>query len=529
LRYDRRDLLEVIDFNDKKEKFYITAAIPYVNAPPHIGHILEFVQTDAIARFQRLEGKEVFQLTGADENSLKNVQAAEKLRITPQMLVDKNAEIFREATKIFGISLDAFQKTSNKAEHWPGIWNLWNRCTTAGDVYWKKYKGLYCVDCEQFYTESELVNGLCPEHKSQPEVVEEGNYFFRLSKYQNQLKELIKTDKLKIVPQSRKKEVLNFIDRGLEDFSVSRSVKRAKGWGIPVPNDNTQIIYVWFDALGTYLTGIGFGKNEKEFDKWWPADVHVIGKGITRFHAVYWPAILLSAGLKLPKTIFIHGYVTVEGEKISKSLGNTIDPKLLAEQYGVDSIRYYLLNEIPPFDDGNFSEKRLIEKNNNELVANFGNFVYRSLHFIRANFNSTIPEPDTLKVKDKNVLKKITVAKKKIQKYLLNFQFKDAIKTALELSSAGNKYFQDKKPWETLKKDPDDCRNTLYVAANLVRSLTVCFSPFVPFACERLWQQLQLEGSASSQSWDDIDKIKLQPGHRIGKIEPLFKKFEVSA
>lgn len=516
----------MIIFADKSEKFYITAAIPYVNAPPHIGHILEFVQTDAIARFQRLLGKDVFQLTGADENSLKNVQAAEKLHIPTQMLVDKNAQSFREIAKIFEISLDGFQKTSNRSEHWPGIWNLWNRCTTSGDIYWKKYRGLYCVDCEQFYAESELVNGLCPEHKTKLEVVEEGNYFFRLSKYQDKLKELIKKDVLKILPASRKKEVLSFIDAGLEDFSVSRSVKRARGWGIPVPNDNTQIIYVWFDALGTYLTGVGYGKNDMEFSKWWPADVHVIGKGITRFHAIYWPAILLSAGLKIPKTIFVHGYVTVEGEKISKSAGNTIDPLVLAKKFGVDSIRYYLLNEIPPFQDGDFSEKRLIEKSNNELVANFGNFVYRSLHFLRANFNSTVPESDTLKVKDKNLLKKIAVAKKKIQKDILNFQFKNAIQAALDLSSAGNKYFQEKKPWETLKKNSEDCRNTLYVAANLVRALAVCFSPFVPFACERLWQQLGLEGEASRQNWEEIDKIKLQPGHRIGNIEPLFKKFE---
>lgn len=516
----------MVYFTEQKEKFYITAAIPYVNAPPHIGHILEFVQTDVLARFQRLLGKDVFQLTGADENGLKNVQAAEKLHIPTQMLADRNAQAFKDVARIFGISLDGFQKTSSRSEHWPGIWNLWNRCVTAGDVYWKKYRGLYCVDCEQFYNESELVNGLCPEHKTRLEVVEEGNFFFRLSKYQDKLKELIKKGELEIFPASRKKEVLNFISAGLEDFSVSRSVKRARGWGIPVPNDNTQIIYVWFDALGTYLTGVGFGRNDKDFNYWWPADVHVIGKGITRFHAVYWPAILLSAGLKLPKTIFIHGYVTVEGEKISKSLGNTIDPSVLAGKYGVDSIRYYLLNEIPPFQDGDFSEKRLIEKSNNELVANFGNFVYRSLHFIRSNFNSTIPEPDTLKTKDKNLLKKITAAKKKIKKDILSFQFKDAIQAALELSSAGNKYFQDKKPWVTLKQDPDDCRNTMYVSASLVRALAVCFSPFVPHACERLWQQLGLEGTAALQDWEEVDKAKLQPGHRIGQIEPLFKKFE---
>jgi methionyl-tRNA synthetase len=516
----------VIKFNNEKEKFYITTAIPYINAPPHIGHILEFAQTDALARSYRLLGKDVFLLTGSDENSLKNVQAAEEIGITTQQLCDKNAEIFKQVAITFGLSFNKFLRTSRKDEHWTGIRKLWNLCVSSGDVYWKKYSGLYCVGCEAFYNENELVNGLCPEHNTRPELIEEGNYFFRLSKYQDKLKELIESGKLKIIPEKRKKEVLNFIKKGLEDFSISRSQKRAKGWGIPVPSDDSQIIYVWVDALGTYLTGIGFGKNEEEFEKWWPADIHVIGKGITRFHAIYWPAIILSAGLKLPKTIFIHGYVTVGGQKISKSIGNIIDPRKLIEKFDIDSVRYYLLNEIPPFDDGDFSLKRLIEKSNNELVANLGNLIYRVLSFIKMNFNSTVPEPDELKLKDKNLIKKIEQTKKTVKKAVLELKLKDALRKVFALSKAGNKYFQEKKPWESLKKNSGDCRNALYVAANLIRSLTILIEPFLPFTAERLWQQLNLEGSVHSQSFETVGKLELKPGHKIGAIEPLFKKFE---
>ncbi|HVA82537.1 MAG TPA: methionine--tRNA ligase, partial [Candidatus Aquilonibacter sp.] len=360
-------------------KFYITTAIPYVNAAPHIGHALEFVQADAIARYMRVSGYDVFLTTGADENSLKNVQAAEKLGITTNQLIDRNAQAFREMAGKVNLEFEAFARSSIKEEHWAGVEKIWNLCNKSGDIYKKSYKGLYCVGCEQFYTEKELDNGLCPEHKTRPELVEEENYFFRLSKYQKQIEELIVSGKLRIIPDNRKNEVLTFIREGLEDFSVSRSVKRAKGWGVPVPGDPSQIIYVWFDALGLYLTGIGYGRDEAKFAKWWPADLHVIGKGIIKFHALYWPGILLSAGIEIPKAILVHGYVTVEGQKMSKSIGNIVDPIAVVDKYGVDKIRYYLLKEIQTFEDGDFSEKTLIESINNELVGNIGNFIHRTL------------------------------------------------------------------------------------------------------------------------------------------------------
>lgn len=513
--------------NAGNSKFYITTAIPYVNAPPHIGHALEFVQTDVIARFRRLLGTPTFLTTGADENSLKNVQAAEAQGISAKQLCDKNAAIFKEFSEQVGLSFNAFIRSSSRSEHWLGVQKLWQLCDEAGDIYKKKYSGLYCVGCESFYKESELEDGKCPEHKRPPELVEEENYFFRLSKYQKQLKKLIKSGELQVIPDKRKNEMLAFIKQGLEDFSISRSVRRAKGWGVPVPGDSSQIMYVWFDALSCYLTSIGWGRDDKKFKKWWPADVHVIGKGITRFHAIYWPAMLLSTGLPLPKVVFVHGYVTVEGHKMSKSIGNVVNPLGLIEQYGADPVRYYLINEVPTFDDGDFSEARLIEKTNNELIANFGNFVFRVLSFLKANFNSVVPEPDTLKEEENKIIQELSRTKEKVRTSMDDYQLRDAFQHSLGLAAAGNRYFQTKKPWETLKRDPEDCANTMYVASNLVRSLTVLFSPFIPFACDELWKQLKLEGSVGEQRFEDADKLLLPAGHRIGEIEPLFKKIEI--
>ncbi len=512
-------------FADKKTKYYLTTAIPYVNAAPHIGHALEFAQTDAIARFHKLLGKDVFLTTGADENSLKNVQAAENKGMTVEKLCDRNASIFKEFAEKIGLSYSVFRRSSSKENHWDGVHKLWKLCDESGDIYKKKYRGLYCVGCESFYKENELEDGLCPEHKKKPEVVEEENYFFKLSKYQNILKEKIEKDEIRIIPDKRKNEMLAFIKEGLDDFSISRSVERAHGWGVPVPDDDTQIVYVWFDALSVYLTGIGWGSDDEKFERFWPADVHVIGKGINRFHSIYWPAMLMSAGFEPPKNVFVHGYITAEGEKMSKSLGNVIDPMEMIEKYGADVIRYYLLNEIPTFEDGDFSEKRLIEKTNNELIANFGNFVFRVLSFLKANFNSVVPEPDTLDEADEKMLKKVESAKKKMIKSMENHNIRKAFQAALELATEGNKYFQEKKPWETMKSDPEKCNNTMYISTNLVHSLAIAFWPFTPFASERLWYQLKL-GDIFAQDINELEEMKLEPGHRIGDIKPLFKKIE---
>lgn len=309
---------------------YITTAIPYVNSKPHLGFAMELVQTDVMARHWRHRGHEVRFLSGTDDNSLKNAIAAEAEGVPTHELVDRNAAAFHGLRDPLQLSFDDFIRTSSDPRHKVGVDRLWKATDACGDLYRKDFEGLYCVGCEQFYSESELVNGLCPEHLTAPELVSEENWFFKLSRYEDQLRELIESGRLRIEPESRRNEVLSFIKGGLQDFSISRSTERARGWGIEVPGDPSQVVYVWWDALGNYITALDYGTDGENYHHWWTnADerAHVIGKGIVRFHAVYWPAMLLSAGQPLPTTIFVHDYLTVEGRKLGKSLGNAIDPQ----------------------------------------------------------------------------------------------------------------------------------------------------------------------------------------------------------
>ena len=508
---------------DNNGKFYLTTAIPYVNAAPHIGHVLEFIQTDVIARYQMSKGKEVQLITGADENSLKNVQAAEKLGITVAQLCDKNSEIFKEMAKKIGLSYTSFQRTSNKQLHWPGVQKVWELCDKNKDIYTRKYRGLYCVGCEAFYDESELNDGICPEHRTKPEVVEEENYFFRLSNYQDKLEKLIENGELKIVPESRRNEVLSFIKGGLKDFSISRSINRAKGWGVPVPNDTSQIQYVWFDALGTYITGIGYGTDDAKFKKFWPADVHVIGKGILRFHAVYWPAMLLSAGLKLPKAVMVHGYITVNGQKMSKSLGNIVDPFGLIDKYGVDPVRYCLLSEVPTFEDGDFSDRAVMETNNNELLANLGNLVNRTLVFIKNNFDGKIPATATLNEADNAFLSQQKKLITEIESELEQLKIKDALHKTMQFSRNANKYFQDNKAWESIKDQNSKARaeTAINILANQVKDLAILIAPYLPGTSSEIFSQL----SISPERWAELGK-QLPGGHQIGNPKTLFRRIE---
>src|SRR5579872_2976627 len=359
-------------------KFYITNAIPYVNAKPHIGHALEFIQSDTVARYHKLLGDDVLLLCGGDENAIKNVQAAEKAHEPVQEFVDKNNLLFEDLVKALNIEFDIWQKGSSE-QHFKSSQKLWELCQKNGDIYKKKYKGLYCVGCELFYTREELdENGECYEHPGKPlEEVEEENYFFKLSNYTEKILDLIHSNELTIVPDFRRNEVLAFLKKGLEDISISRSNERAKNWGVPVPGDETQRMYVWFDALNIYQSGIGFGWDEKKYEKWWPADVQVIGKGIIRFHAIYWPAFLLSAGLSLPKKLFVHEYFTVNGQKMSKSVGNVIDPIDLINEFGKDAVRYFFLAKFSPFLDGDFSKDKFTISYNSDLANGLGNVVSR--------------------------------------------------------------------------------------------------------------------------------------------------------
>lgn len=463
-----------------KRKYYLTSAIPYVNAAPHIGHALEFVQVDAIRRFRSLLGEETLSLTGSDENALKNVQAAEIAGYPVQDFVDKNARMFLDLTEKLNTPFDVFQKGTNP-DHFKSSQELWKKC--LNDIYKKDYQGLYCVGCEAFYTEEELnEKGECFEHPGKKlEKVSESNYFFKLSKYKEQLIKLISSDKLKIYPDFRKNEVLSFLKQPLLDISISRSNQRAKNWGVPVPSDPDQRMYVWFDALNIYRSGVE--------DSVWPADLHVIGKGIIRFHAVYWPAFLLSAGLSLPKTILAHGYLTVEGQKMSKTVGNIIDPLKIINKYGTDALRYYLLKEIPPFEDGDFSYRRLNEIYNADLANELGNLLSRL---------TTLAEKFGLPGQiSSNNFKESDVAL-----HLQKFEFNKALEFIFKIIKKLNKKLDEIAPWKAEFKET----NLLIGIIDELNYVGKLLQPFLPETANKV-----IEATSAKQ---------------IKKVAPLFPKLK---
>ncbi len=465
------------------KKVFISTSIPYVNAAPHLGHALEFIESDVLARHHRALGDEVFFLSGSDENSLKNVRSAEKLGIPVQELVDINFKKFYELKESLNISFDDFIRTTEE-RHFKGAQKLWSACEK--DIYKKKYSGLYCVGCEEFYKEDELVNGLCPDHMVKPELIEEENYFFKLAQYQEKIKELIETDTVKIIPESRKNEVLSFINSGLQDFCISRTSERAKGWGIDVPNDSSQKIWVWFDALSNYINALGYGSNdESKFNEFWQNNefkMHVLGKGIVRFHSVYWLAMLLSSGISLPKTLFVHGYLTVDGQKMSKSIGNVIDPNELAKKYGSEGVRYFLLREIPATGDGDFSYEKLEKRYNSDLASGLGNLFSRALAMvIKAGLDKGFEvKPNSLFI-DKN--------KEVEDKVVENFiQFNETLTDIWELVSFCDKYIENEKPWEItdVEKQKEIFSNLLYSLSNISKMI----EPFLPLTSEKMKEQL---------------------------------------
>lgn len=464
-------------------KFYITTAIPYVNGVPHIGHALEFVQADVVARSHRQKGEEVLLLSGSDENALKNVQAAEQAGVLLQQFIDKNAQLFLDLAKALGVQFDVFQKGSNPKHH-ESSQKLWELCNKAGDIYKKSYEGLYCVGCETFYTTEELnENQECFEHPGKRlEKVSEENYFFKLSKYQDVLIQLIEKDELKIIPVSRKNEVLSFLKQPLQDISISRSNERAKNWGVPVPGDNSQRMYVWFDALNIYQSGVGFGDNDETYKKWWPADVHVIGKGITRFHAIYWPAFLLSAQLSLPKSIFVHGYITVDNQKMSKSLGNVIDPFELVEKYGADAVRYFFLREIPATEDGDFSYEKFETRYNADLAGGLGNLVARVFAVAKTS-GVSLPQ----KAGDIDIQTLLETKKKKVEKLLNEFQFSLALEKIWELIQFCDRLIEASRPWE----EPETKKEVIGDLLLAISHIAELLQPFLPKTSEKIVQQLE--------------------------------------
>ncbi len=486
-------------------KFYITTPIYYINAVPHIGHAYTNIVADVLARWHRLFGDDVFFLTGLDENSTKTVKAAREQGFKEiQAYADSMAKVWVDAWKLFDISYDDFIRTTQE-RHKRNVRELFKRINERGDIYKGEYEGLYCEGCEAYVAEEDLVNGKCPLHKRKPKLLKEENYFFKLSKYQNQILEHIQSNPQFIQPETRKNEVLSFLKSGLKDISVSRPELE---WGIKVPGDPKQTIWVWLDALVNYMLPRDY----------WPADAHIIAKDIIRFHCVVWPGMLLSAGYELPKQIFAHGFLTVEGQKISKSLGNVIDSSYLIEKYSADVIRYFLIREISFGQDGNFSEESLRTRLNDELADVFGNFVHRVLTFTRDRFEGTIPAGKIDKKLEAEVSERIG----KVEKLLEELKVTQALDEILVIAGRGNEYFQLHKPWKTIKSDPRKAADCILNCANLVKALCVALSPFMPSTCDRLAKQLNVEVS----SWEQAKKFDIEPEHRIVKPSILFTKVQ---
>jgi methionyl-tRNA synthetase len=511
----------------EQQPFFISTSIPYVNARPHVGHALEFVLTDVYARYARQQQRDVFFLSGSDENSLKNVQAAEALGIPTQELVDRYVGAFQDLCARLDISNDDFIRTSVDPRHIEGARLLWEAMVAAGDVYSKTYTGLYCVGCEQFYTPAELIDGRCPEHGTVPDEVAEENAFFRLSRYAAPLHEAIASERLQVVPRERKNEVLRFIEAGLEDFSISRSRERARGWGIAVPDDPGQVMYVWVDALANYITALDYAGGGAQFDRYWlhaPERVHVIGKGILRFHAVYWPAMLLSAGLPLPTHVVVHGYLTIGGQKISKSLGNVIDPVEVIDRFGTDALRYYLLRDFSPFGDGDFTTEKLAVRYRADLANDLGNLLNRTVSMIARYRDGLIPLARTGTTLEDEINEALNAVTDRVEAAMAAWDPQAALIALWEVVTRANGYVENTAPWALARAERDGTDGAtkqrldtvLATLATTLARIAWLLEPFLPDTTARIAAQL---GSTSAH-------FAPHPGQRVGTPEPIFPRLE---
>jgi methionyl-tRNA synthetase len=478
---------------------YITTTIPYVNARPHLGFALELVQADVLARYRREAGESVRFQAGTDDNALKNVLAAEAAGVPVQEFVDANAAAFTGLAEPLDLSVDDLIRTSSDPRHAAGVERLWRAVAARGDLYRRHYEGLYCVGCEQFYTEAELKDGRCPEHGTVPDLVSEENWFFRLSRYADELRALIKDGTIRIEPAERRNEVLALIDSGLADFSVSRSSERARGWGIPVPDDPGQVIYVWWDALGNYLTALDYAADGDALDRWWTSAsrrIHLLGKGVLRFHAVYWPAILLSAGEAVPTDIAVHGYLTENGRKISKSSGATVDPYDLVATYGTDAVRWWLLREVPKGADADFTVDRLVGRANDELANGIGNLVNRVVALIHRYTEGRVPVTTVLAPDTDTLDAAIENAPGLIAAALDDFDFRRATEAVWRIADEANRYVNRTRPWSLAKAgETEELAAVLLTLLRACRSIGTLLQPFLPQAAARITNQLiQNEG-----------------------------------
>jgi methionyl-tRNA synthetase len=476
-------------------RFYITTAIPYVNGDPHLGHALELVQADVLARHRRLRDEEVRFLCGTDDNALKNVDAALAAGLPVPDFVAEKAQRFVDLAGPLQLSNDDFIHTSTDPRHRPGVERLWRACAEAGDLYQRDYEGLHCSGCEAFVVPGELADGRCPEHGEPPELIVERNWFFALSRYHDALLDLIGSGRLRIEPEHRRNEVLALIKSGLTDFSVSRARERAHGWGIPVPVDPSQVIYVWFDALANYVTALESGTESGDYRRWWRESderLHVIGKGIVRFHAIYWPAILLSAGQPLPTTIFVHDYLTVEGQKLSKSLGTAIDPLRIVERYGPDALRWWFLRDGPRNGDADFRED-LVAVRANELADGLGNLINRTIALVSRNRPTGVRPTSELPAEAATLQGLCSRLPSAIDHALAAFDLRAAAGALWEVVAEANRLVSATRPWELAKAARDgDHRAAERLDAVLAVLLDACgviarqLRPFLPLAADRI-------------------------------------------
>jgi len=452
-----------------EKKFYLTTPIFYPNAKLHMGHAYTTTLSDILVRYHRLVGEHTYFLTGSDENTQKMVDAARKAGKEPLEFLDEIVGQFSSLFKELEISYDQFIRTTDQKKHWPGATLLWQKLVESGDIYKKEYEGLYCVGHEAFVTEKDLVDGKCPDHGTVPELIQEQNYFFRLSKYTDAIKEKIESDELRIVPESRKNETLAFVGSGLEDISFSRPRKAdwPQGLGVPVPGDDGQVMYVWCDVLANYITALGYGSDEQLYKEFWPADVHVIGKDILRFHAAIWPAMLLSAGVPLPKALLVHGFITSGGKKMSKTLGNVIDPQELLAEYGSDAVRMFLARHISPFEDGDITREAFKDAYNADLANGLGNLVARIMQLAQTHL-------------EKGTRPEVAPFAKEYTDALENFEINKAADVIWERIKLLDQQITDTQPFKVIKNNPEEGKKLILALTQELYLIARMLNPFMP-------------------------------------------------
>jgi methionyl-tRNA synthetase len=507
-----------------KPRYYITTAIAYPNGYPHIGHAYEAIATDAIARFKRLDGYDVFFLTGTDEHGIKMLQTATKEGLTPRELIARNVPRFQAMVERLSCSNDDFIRTTEARHHQSSI-AIWKRMATAGDIYLSRYRGWYSVRDEAFYNEDETKldeKGSRIGPQGTPvEWVEEESYFFRLSAYQDKLLDLYARHPDFVLPKERLNEVASFVRGGLEDLSISRTTF---DWGIPVPGDPKHIMYVWVDALTNYITAVGYpDEDSPTFRRYWPADLHVIGKDIVRFHAVYWPAFLMSAGIEVPRRIFSHGFLFNRGEKMSKSVGNVIDPFALADAYGVDQLRYFLLREVPFGQDGNYSHEVIVNRINADLANDLGNLAQRSLSMIGKAFAGVLPEPGTYTANDATILASADALIDKAREAMKTQQLHQVLNAVWSVVAEANRYFAGEAPWALAKTDPKRQGTVLYVTAEVIRQIAILSQPFMPTSAGKLLDQLAVP--EDERDFSRLKNWRLKAGSKLPPPAPVFPRY----